>query len=470
MKKSSYKIFLMAFVSIFMIACADEPVPSAVDDSVAADNSGPTGVQLVAQPPPMGDYPTARNGDVLLGNKDYLAISYGAWRTDVREAGKLVPTVAEQKEDMKILAAMGIKVLRTYNTQNYIGLDGKSNTENLLEAIKQLKAEDPDFEMYVMLGIWIDGLNSFTDVAVIHDQENPVNALEMAAGIKMAQDYPTIVKVIAVGNEAMVHWAPYHVVPAIILKHVNALQALKAEGTIAKDIWITSSDNHASWGSLEGGTGGGYDSDDLKALIAAVDFISLHTYPFHDTFYDEDFWLVPAAEANLTVKQKVDAAMIRSTELALQQTADAQAYMLALGIEKQIHIGETGWASKANVHYGDAESKAANQYTQKAFSDAMRSWSNEFGAALFLFQAFDEPWKGSASNPGDSEKHFGLIDIDGNAKYVAWDMVDTLNNAGLTRGKTSAFTKSFGGDMDLLMATVLSPKAATVKQDSSDDE
>ncbi len=465
MTKGSYKVFLMAIMAIFMVACADKPLPS--DVGIVVDDAE---VELVAQPSPTGAYPTARNGDVLLGNDDYPAISYGAWRSDTRESGALVPTIAQQKEDMKILAAMGIKVLRTYNTQSYIGLDGKSNTENLLEAIKQLKVEDADFEMYVMLGIWIDGLNSFTDVEVIHNQENEVNALEMAVGIKMAQAYPSIVKVIAVGNEAMVHWAPYHVTPRIILKHVNALQALKADGSIAKDLWITSSDNHASWGSLDGGTGGGYDNDDLKALIAAVDYISIHTYAFHDTYYDEYFWLVPTAQANLTIKHKVDAAMIRARDLTIQQTADAQAYMLALGIEKQIHIGELGWASTANVHYGDSGSKAASEYKQKIFYDAMRKWSKDFGAALFYFQAFDEPWKGDANNPGDSEKHFGLIDIDGNAKYVAWDMVDTLNNEGLTRGEVSGFTKSFGGDMDLLMATVSAPKAAPVEQEQTDGD
>ncbi|WP_371193256.1 hypothetical protein [Glaciecola sp. SC05] len=450
MKKRNYNIMLVAIMALFTLACAEQTITSS--DDLAQD------IQLVAQPAPQGDYPTARNGDVLLGNKDYPAISYGAWRTKVRESGELVPTVEQHKEDMKILAAMGIKVIRTYNTQNYIGLDGKSNTENLLEAIKQLKDENSDFEMYVMLGIWIDGLNSFTDKEVVHDEENPTNALEMAMGIKLAQDYPSIVKVMAVGNEAMVHWAPYHVTPRIILKHVNALQDLKAQGLIAKDMWITSSDNHASWGSLGTGPDNGYDNDDLKALIKAVDFISLHTYPFHDTYYDEEFWLVPETEANLTTKQKVDAAMLRSKELAIEQTAGAQAYMLASGVEKQIHIGETGWASYANVQYGDDASKAADEYKQKIFSDLMRAWSDDFGASLFLFQAFDEPWKGNKDNPGDSEKHFGLIDINGNAKYIAWDMVDKLNAAGLTRGDVTTFTKSYDGDLALLMSTVLAPK------------
>jgi exo-beta-1,3-glucanase (GH17 family) len=450
MKMLSSNTFLVVFLSIFMFACADHPsdVSTGVDDSAKPE--------LSAQPIPTGDYPKARNGDTLLGNSDYLAISYGAWRSEVRESGALVPSVTQQKEDMKILAAMGIKLIRTYNTQNYIGSDGKSNTENLLEAIKQLKTEDANFEMYVMLGIWIDGLNSFTDKKVIHDQENENNALEMTTGIRLAQEYPSIVKVIAVGNEAMVHWAPYHVTPAIILKHVNTLQALKANGSLAKDIWITSSDNHASWGSL--GENSDYHNDDLKALIAAVDYISLHTYPFHDTYYDGDFWLVPKPEAGLGIKQKVDAAMLRARDVAIQQTAAAQAYISKLGMNKQIHIGETGWSSIANVHFGEEASRASDEYKQKVYSDLIRAWSSEFGASVFLFQAFDEPWKGSADNPGDSEKHFGLIDINGNVKYIAWEMVEKLNDKGLTRGDVTSFSKSFDGDIEKLMKTVLAPR------------
>jgi exo-beta-1,3-glucanase (GH17 family) len=466
--KKNYKVVLMACISAFMFACADEPVAGGGNEGNDGDDGNSVVIEFTPQPSPTGDFPTARNGDPLLGNSDYLAISYGAWRSSVREAGANVPTVEQQKEDMKILAAMGIKVIRTYNTQGYLGLDGISNTENLLEAIKQLMAEDENFEMYVMLGIWIDALNSWTDLEVIHDQENPKNADEMAAGIKLAQAYPEIVKVIAVGNEAMVHWAPYHVAPKIILDHVKTLQALKADGSIDKNIWITTSDNHASWGSE--GAGSNYENADLKELIATVDYVSLHTYPFHDSFYNESFWLVPEDEAELTVQEQVDAAMVRAANYALTQASDVQKYMLSLGVEKQIHIGETGWATVANVNYGDAGSKAADEYKQKAFYDAMRAWSNEFGASLFFFQAFDEPWKGDANNADDSEKHFGLIDIDGNVKYAAWELVDSLNNAGLTRGSVSSFTKTFGGDVVSLMETVSAPKAAPVNNAPQEGE
>ena len=50
----------------------------------------------------------------ILGNPDYQAISYGGYRKTSRE---YQPTINQLKEDLKILQAMNIKVLRTYNVQ-----------------------------------------------------------------------------------------------------------------------------------------------------------------------------------------------------------------------------------------------------------------------------------------------------------------------------------------------------------------
>ena len=73
----------------------------------------------------------------ILGNPKYLAISYGGYREISRD---IQPTIPQLKNDMKILAAMGIKVFRTYNTHY-------KQAANLLQAISELKAEDTDFEM-----------------------------------------------------------------------------------------------------------------------------------------------------------------------------------------------------------------------------------------------------------------------------------------------------------------------------------
>ncbi|MCG6201091.1 hypothetical protein [Psychromonas antarctica] len=457
MKKTSYKIFLVAFISIFMFACGDEPLTK-TDDSV--DDSVTLQPQAIVT-----DAPLSKSGEQILGNPDYLAISYGAWRTTTRESGANVPTVAQQKEDMKILAAMGIKVLRTYNTQGFINpADGKSNTENLLEAIKQLEEEDNSFEMYVMLGVWIDALNSWTDLPIVHDQENPENAGEIAKAKELALAYPEIVKVIAVGNEAMVDWAEYHVVPKIILDHVNDLQTWKMQDPATQNIWITSSDNHAVWAGNDANANIG-EQVDLKALINAVDYISLHTYAHHDTLYDPAFsaeWKVPAAEQELTVKEQIDAAMVRVYKHTISQITVAQNFINSVDAAKPIHLGETGWSTVSTENFGAGGTQVADEYKQKAFYDAMRTFTNEFGASLFFFEAFDEPWKGDPNNASHSEKHFGLIDIAGNVKYLAWDKVQTLNDLGLTRGDVSVFAKSFGGDLETLMATVLPPKYAPV--------
>ena len=85
----------------------------------------------------------------------------------------------------------------------------------------------------------------------------------------------------------------------------------------------------------------------------------------------------------------------------------------------------------------------------------MRDWTNEAGLSCFYFEGFDEPWKGG-DNPGNSEKHFGLFTVDGKAKYVIWDLVDKGVFKGLTRGG-NAITKTFNGDKEALMKTVLVP-------------
>ena len=52
--------------------------------------------------------------ELIFGNPGYRAISFGGYRGLTREDG---PTVPQLVDDVKILAAMDIKLLRTYNTR-----------------------------------------------------------------------------------------------------------------------------------------------------------------------------------------------------------------------------------------------------------------------------------------------------------------------------------------------------------------
>ena len=380
----------------------------------------------------------------ILGNPDYLAISYGGYRQASRD---IQPTIAELKEDMKILSAMGIKVIRTYNVHF-------AHASNVLKAISQLKKEDSQFEMYVMLGAWIDCKNAFNweNGEPNHNEESERNSKEIETTVALAKSYPDVVKIIAVGNEAMVKWATsYYVQPNIILKWVNHLQSLKKKGELSKDLWITSSDNFASWG----GGSSEYHVEDLEKLIKAVDFISMHTYPMHDTHYNPVFWGVLENEKELSKKEKIDAVMLRAKEYAISQYDSVFNYMKNLDVNKPIHIGETGWASFSGGHYGNSAAKATDEYKEALYYKHMRDWTNKAGMSCFYFEAFDEQWK-DVENPLGSENHFGLFKFNGHAKYALWNLVDKGVFKGLTRNG-QPITKTYNGDKDALMKDVLVP-------------
>jgi len=378
----------------------------------------------------------------ILGNPKYLAISYGGYRQNSRD---IQPTVEELKEDMKILAAMGIGILRTYNVQ-------LPHAGNVLEAIRQLKKEDPTFEMYVMLGAWINCENAWTETPNHEKEDITGNTSEMERIVALASKYPEIVKVIAVGNEAMVHWAAsYFVRPNIILKWVNHLQNLKQAEKLSKDIWITSSDNFAAWG----GDGKEYHQKDLEKLIKAVDYISLHIYPMHETHYKPDFWGVFEGEETLSDTEKIEVAMTRARDFGIAQYQKTLDYINSLGVEKPIHIGETGWASSSNGFYGDDGTKATDEYKEGLYYKLMRDWTAEKGMACFYFEAFNENWKDD-KNPGGSENYFGLFDRKGQAKYAVWDLVDKGVFKGLTN-RGNPVVKTFGGNKEALLKTVSLP-------------
>jgi exo-beta-1,3-glucanase (GH17 family) len=384
----------------------------------------------------------------ILGNPNYLAMSYGGYRYADHS---IEPTLQELKEDMKLLSAIGVKIVRTYKLT-------KPHASNLVKAISELKNEDPNFEMYVMLGVWINCKNAFSweNGEPIHNEESEDNAAEVERAVKLAAKFPDIIKIIAVGNEAMVKWATsYYVEPWVILKWVKYLQNLKKEGDLANDIWITSSDNFASWG----GGGEEYHVEDLNELIKAVDYISMHTYPMHDTHYQPEFWLNSDGMEGKTDMEKIEISMLRAKEYAMMQYEDVKKYMESLGVNKPIHIGETGWASVSTGHYGPDGSKACDEYKEALYYKHMRDWTNDAGMSCFYFEGFDEPWKGG-ENSGNSEKHFGLFTVDGKAKYVLWDEVDKGTFKGLTRNGNS-ISKTYNGNKEALMKDVLVPPMAS---------
>ena len=377
----------------------------------------------------------------FLGDANYPAISYGGYRLESRE---LQPTIEEIKEDLLIMFAQGFRLIRTYDVHHNFA-------ENTLEAIHQLQNETKDFEMYVMLGAWIDCKDSFTEHPNHDEEDIEGNLREINEVVRLANIYPNIVKIIAVGNEAMVHWATsYFVKPSVILKWVNHLQNLKNTNQLPSDLWITSSDNFASWG----GGDANYHNGDLNKLIKAVDFISMHTYAFHDTYYNPSFWNIKSDSSDLDKVEIINKAIMRAIEYEYQQYISVKNYVYSIDDSKRIHIGETGWSSVANDLYGSDGTKAADELKQGIYFKKITDLCASLSISCFYFSAFDEPWKDS-NNPEGSENHFGLFTVDGKAKYALWDSV----NDGLFKGlkRPNKIIKTFDGDLNALMETVYLP-------------
>ena len=88
----------------------------------------------------------------------------------------------------------------------------------------------------------------------------------------------------------------------------------------------------------------------------------------------------------------------------------------------------------------------------------MREWSAKNNISCFFFEAFDEQWK-DPNNRNGSENHFGLLTLDGHAKYALWPLVEKGVFKGLTRGG-NPIKKTFEGNLTLLMKEVVTPKSA----------
>ena len=391
---------------------------------------------LLASCSQSGDLSMDKSAKEFIGNPDYPAISYGGYREKSREQQ---PTINEIKEDLLIMHAQGFRVFRTYDLHHPFA-------ENTLKAIREIKQADSDFEMYVMLGAWIQCKDAFTENPIHEEEDFEGNKFEITEAVRLAQEYPDIVKIIAVGNEAMVHWAwSYHVPPKFVLKWVKYLQELKASGDLNDDLWVTSSDNFASWG----GGSDDYHNDDLDELIRSVDFVSMHTYAFHDTHYNPSFWNLDAIPENVDKQDTIKQAMKSAVDYELNQFDSVKKYVHEIDPLKEVHIGETGWSSVASELYGYGGTEAADEYKLGLYYQMISDICYSMSLTCFYFSAFNEPWKDSTNENG-SENHFGLFTVEGKAKYPLWEQVDNGVFNNLTRGG-NPIEKTYNGNFEALL-------------------
>jgi exo-beta-1,3-glucanase (GH17 family) len=290
------------------------------------------------------------------------AICYSGYRHGQSPGDKVYPTLAEIREDL-LLLQKNWRLLRLY--------DCSPHAERVLEVIR---SDGMPFQ--VMLGAYLGAeMNNFGCPwgATFSEEQLEANQLENDAEVErlitLARRYPDIVFSVAVGNEATVDWTDHFVPVPHMIEYVRRVKRSVAQP-------VTFCENYVPW------------QNKLRDLVPELDFISLHTYPVWEYKHIH--------EALDYTKENVDSV--------------ARMYP-----DKPVVITEAGWATNSNGRGMNAEH--ASQELQDFYYRDLMDWSREAGLLIFVFEAFDEPWKGSP-DPMEPEKHWGLFTVDRRPKLV----------------------------------------------------
>ena len=126
----------------------------------------------------------------------------------------------------------------------------------------------------------------------------------------------------------------------------------------------------------------------LKKLAREVDFISIHTYPVWE---------------------------YKEIHEAMEYTSQNYFSVAELYPDKQVVITEAGWATSSNGRGINPDN--VSEENQAVYYNDLMNWSRKEKIVTFVFEAFDEPWKGSPE-PLEPEKHWGLFKVDRTPKLV----------------------------------------------------
>lgn len=290
------------------------------------------------------------------------AICYSGFRSGQSPLAGIFPSYDEVREDLLILSR-NWKYLRLY--------DCDALTERVLEVIEK---EQLDFK--VLLGAYIGAeLNNFgcpwggcysEDELVENAQSNRRRIQEL---IDLANRYPDIICALSVGNEATVEWTDHLVPVGKVIEYARMVKKGAKQP-------VTFCENYLPW------------LDKLKDLVKEVDFISIHTYPVWE---------------------------YKNIHEALAYSKQNYASVAEKYPDTPVVITEAGWATSSNGR-GILPENAAEDLQAAYYADLL-SWTNEEQILTFVFEAFDEPWKGS-DEPSEPEKHWGLFYEDRTPKKV----------------------------------------------------
>lgn len=301
-----------------------------------------------------------------LGIKPGNAICYSGFRQG-QQPGGIYPSYNEIKEDLLILQ----------DNWMYIRLyDIDQHGETVLQVIDQ-----ENLNLKVMLGAYIEAeMNNFgcpwgggvyDEEVLINNQKK--NTAKMKKLIALANQYPDIVFCLSVGNEACVDWTDHYVPVSHVIDYVKMVKQGAKQP-------VTFCENYVPW------------LYKMEALVEAVDFISIHTYPV---------WEYKHIHESLDYTKE-------------NYYAVAHKYP-----NKPVVITEAGWSTNSNGKGINPE--MVNEENQKIYYEDLVEWTTKENILTFVFEAFDEDWKGSPE-PNEPEKHWGLFYMDRTPKLVMQEL------------------------------------------------
>lgn len=284
------------------------------------------------------------------------AICYSGYRHGQSPHTSMYPTYTQIQEDLLIIQKYW-SYIRLY--------DCGTHAETVLQVIDQEK-----LNVKVMLGADIGAeLNNFgcpwgTTYTKEELERNKSNNLEKIGKlIHLANQYPEIIFSVSAGNEATVDWTDHYVSVEKVISYVRMIKSEVRQP-------VTFCDNYVPW----------YDK--LKRLAEEVDFISIHSYPVWE---------------------------YKNIHEALEYTKQNYQGIAGRYPGKPVVITEAGWATQSNGRGINPEN--VSEEFQSVYYHDLIDWSDKEGIMTFVFEAFDEPWKGSPESL-EPEKHWGLFTVD----------------------------------------------------------
>ncbi|MEO0788516.1 MAG: glycosyl hydrolase family 17 protein [Bacteroidota bacterium] len=297
-----------------------------------------------------------------LGFRFEPAICYSGYREGQSPDTGVYPSYDEIKEDLDILEGRW-KYLRLY--------DCSRHAEVVLSVIEK---EGMDFQ--VMLGAYIAAEVSNPNCpwgamypnGVLRNNQKK-NEAEIEKLIKLANQYPDIIFSLSVGNEATVDWTDHLVPVRRVMEYARAVKRGANQP-------VTFCENYVPW------------HHKLAPLVDELDFISIHTYPVWE---------------------------YKNIHEALEYTKQNFFGVAEKYPDVPVLITEAGWTTNSNGRGIHPEN--VNESLQEAYYHELIDWSEKEGIITFVFEAFDEPWKGSP-DAMEPEKHWGLFKVDRSPKKV----------------------------------------------------